>query len=55
MQAVQLITSGDYFFHYLIDDQETWKEEVRIKEGLGLERFEYRDVPIKWTPSSGQR
>lgn len=53
MQAVQLTTSGDYFSHYLIDDQETWKEEVRIKQGLGLERFEYRDVP-KPEPGPGE-
>ncbi len=53
MQAVQLLTSGDYGSHYLIDDQEQWEEEVRIKEGLGLERFEYNEVP-KPEPGAGE-
>ncbi|MCH8088574.1 MAG: zinc-binding dehydrogenase [Chloroflexi bacterium] len=46
MKAVQLTTSGDYFSHYLIDDHETWQKEVRIHEGLSLERFQYRDIPM---------
>ena len=37
MKAVQLITSGDYQSHYLIDDHESWKEEVRVHEGYGLD------------------
>ena len=45
MKAVQLITSGDYQSHYLIDDHESWKEEVQVHEGYGLDRFEYRDIP----------
>ena len=53
MQAVQLLTSGDYTSHYLIDDQEEWEKEVRVKEGLGLERFEYREVP-KPEPGPGE-
>ena len=53
MQAVQLLTSGDYGSHYLIDDQEEWEKEVRIKEGLGLERFEYKEVP-KPEPGPGE-
>ncbi len=44
MKAAQLTTSGDYFTHYLIDDHETWEKEIRIHEGLSLERLEYRDV-----------
>ena len=52
MQAVQLLTSGDYTSHYLIDDQEEWEKEVQVKEGLGLERFEYTEVP---KPEPGPR
>ena len=53
MKAVQLITSGDYQSHYLIDDHESWKEEVQVHEGYGLDRFEYRDIP-RPEPSLGQ-
>lgn len=51
MKAVQLNTSGDYMAHYQIDDHETWQQDVRIHEGLSLERFEYRDIP---TPVLGR-
>ena len=44
MKAIQ-ITSGNYFAHYRIDDHETWKQEIRMHEGLSLDRLEYRDVP----------
>jgi NADPH:quinone reductase-like Zn-dependent oxidoreductase len=53
MQAVQLTSSGDYVSHYLIDDEEKWKEEIQIKEGLGLERFEYKEIP-KPEPGPGE-
>ena len=45
MKAVQLITSGDYMSHYSVDDHDAWKEEVRVHEGYGLDRFEYVDIP----------
>ena len=53
MKAVQLITSGDYMSHYMVDDHESWKEEVRIHEGYGLDRFEYTDIP-RPEPGLGQ-
>ena len=53
MKAVQLTTTGDYMSHYMVDDHESWKEEVRVHEGYGLDRFEYRDIP-RPTPGPGQ-
>ena len=53
MKAVQLTTSGDYVAHYLIDDHESWRKEIRLHEGLSLERLEYREVPDP-TPGPGQ-
>ena len=44
MKAVQLTTSGDYFSHYLIDDHSQWEREIKIHQGLSLERLEYNDV-----------
>ena len=44
MKAIQ-ITSGDYYAHYHVDDHETWEQEIRMHEGLSLDRLEYRDVP----------
>ena len=45
MRAVQLTTSGDYGSHYLIDDHEQWERDIKMHEGLSLERLEYNDVP----------
>ena len=53
MKAVQLTTTGDYMSHYMVDDHESWKEEVRVHEGYGLDRFEYREIP-RPTPGLGQ-
>lgn len=51
MKAVQLTTTGDYMSHYMVDDHESWKEEVRVHKGYGLDRFEYREIP---RPNPGQ-
>ena len=53
MKAVQLTTSGDYVAHYLIDDHESWRKEIRLHEGLSLERLEYKEVPNP-KPESGE-
>ena len=45
MKAVQLTESGDYFTHYMIDDPEEWQRDIRMHDGLSLERLEYNDVP----------
>ena len=44
MKAVRR-TSGDFVAHYLVDDPESWREEIRIHEGISLERLEYEEVP----------
>lgn len=44
MKAIQLTGSGDYASHYLIDDHEQWERDIRMHDGLSLERLAYGDV-----------
>jgi len=53
MKAVQLTTSGDYSSHYLIEDHQQWEREIKMHEGLSLERLHYNDVP-KPVPGPGE-
>ena len=53
MKVVQLTTSGDYSSHYLIDDHQQWEREIKMHEGLSLERLHYNDVP-KPVPGPGE-